>query len=79
MRLLREGEAAEDGALERATLPRGRVRVSAPLSFGIAYLAEVLPAFMRQYPDILLDLALSDRQVDLVADGFDLALRIARL
>jgi DNA-binding transcriptional LysR family regulator len=77
--ILREGEAVEDEAAEQSAAPRGRVRVSAPLSFGIGYLAATLPAFLRAYPEVTLDLRLSDRQVDLIADGFDLALRIARL
>jgi len=65
--------------VEQLEIPRGRVRISAPLSFGISYLATALPGFMADYPDVTLDLSLSDRQVDLVADGFDLAIRIARL
>lgn len=77
--ILREGEAVEDEAAEQSAAPRGRVRVSAPLSFGIGYLAATLPAFLQAYPEVTLDLRLSDRQVDLIADGFDLALRIARL
>lgn len=79
MRILREGEAAEDEAAEQLDIPRGRVRISAPLSFGISYLASALPGFLAAYPDVTLDLSLSDRQVDLIADGFDLAIRIARL
>lgn len=78
-RILREGEAAEDEAREQSAIPRGRVRISAPVSFGIGYMAATLPAFMAAYPEVTLDVALSDRQVDLVAGGFDLALRIARL
>lgn len=78
-RILAEGEAVEDEATEQSAAPRGTVRMSAPLSFGIGYLGDALPAFLSTYPDITLDLALSDRRVDLVADGFDLALRIARL
>ena len=78
-RILREGEAVEEEAGEQTTTPRGRVRVSAPLSFGIAYLGSTLPAFLQAYPDISVDFALSDRKVDLIAEGFDLALRIASL
>ena len=78
-RLLSEGEAAEAEATEQSKVPRGRVRISAPLSFGIAYLGATLPGFMRAYPEITVDFALSDRKVDLVAEGFDLALRIASL
>ncbi|MDD1450179.1 LysR family transcriptional regulator [Sphingomonas sp. H160509] len=78
-RILSEGEAVEDEAGEQSTVPRGRVRISAPLSFGIAYLGAVLPAFLQAYPEITVDFALSDRKVDLVSEGFDLALRIASL
>ena len=78
-RILSEGEAVEDEAGEQSTVPRGRVRISAPLSFGIAYLGAVLPAFLQAYPEIAVDFALSDRKVDLVSEGFDLALRIASL
>ena len=78
-RILHEGEAAEEEAGEQSKAPRGRVRISAPLSFGIAYLGATLPAFLQAYPEITVDFALSDRKVDLVSDGFDLALRIASL
>ena len=46
-RILREGEAVEDEAAEQSPTPRGRVRISAPLSFGIGYMAATLPGFMR--------------------------------
>ncbi|MBB5715646.1 LysR substrate-binding domain-containing protein [Sphingomonas aerophila] len=78
-RILQEGEAVEEEAGEQTTAPRGRIRVSAPMSFGIAYLGSTLPAFLQAYPDISVDFALSDRKVDLIAEGFDLALRIASL
>ena len=78
-RLLAEGEAVEEETAEQTKTPRGRVRISAPLSFGIAYLGAVLPDFLQNYPEITVDFALSDRKVDLVAEGFDLALRIASL
>ena len=78
-RILQEGEALEDEAAEQSDVVRGRVRISAPLSFGTAYVGATLPDFLAAYPEITLDFALSDRRVDLVAEGFDLALRIAAL
>src|SRR5580698_6182458 len=72
-----EAEAAEDFARESASKPRGLVKLAAPLSFGARWVAPVLPAFFRQYPDVAIDLHLTDAQTDLIGDGFDAALRIA--
>ncbi|SMC25773.1 transcriptional regulator, LysR family [Andreprevotia lacus DSM 23236] len=73
-------EVAEAEALASAGSihPRGRLRINAPLSFGILHLAPLWPRFMARYPDIGLDVELSDRVVDLVEDGYDLAIRISR-
>jgi len=78
-RILSEGEALEDEAADQAQVPRGLVRISAPLSFGTAFLGAILPDFLAAYPEITLDFSLSDRRVNLVAEGFDVALRIAAL
>ncbi|MGB6008524.1 LysR family transcriptional regulator [Castellaniella sp.] len=78
-RILEEGEAVEAEVTEQSQALRGRVRVSAPMSFGLARLAPLLPGFMTMHPEVQLDVQFNDAQVDLVAEGFDLALRIARL
>ena len=78
-RLLEEGEAVEADILDRSTALRGVIRLAAPMSFGVSRLAPLLPGFMAQHPDVELDLHLSDAQVDVVGDRFDLALRISTL
>jgi DNA-binding transcriptional LysR family regulator len=60
-----------------AGAPRGRVRVTAPVALGRQYIAPCLPSFLREYPEIRIELDLSDRLVNLVQEGFDLAVRHA--
>ena len=57
----------------------GRLKVNVPVSFGLLHLAPLWPTFMAQHPQVVLDVTLSDRFVDLVDEGYDLAVRIARL
>lgn len=59
------------------TAVKGNLRVNAPMSFGVRYLAPVIAAFMQAYPDIHVELSLNDRFVDLIEEGFDLSVRIA--
>ncbi|WP_316675238.1 LysR family transcriptional regulator [uncultured Tolumonas sp.] len=63
---------------QQAIQPKGVLRVSAPLSYGIHELARLLPDFMQRYPDLRLDIDLSDRVVDLANDGIDVAIRISQ-
>ncbi|OAN52194.1 LysR family transcriptional regulator [Paramagnetospirillum marisnigri] len=78
-RILADLEEANLQVSRLQAVPRGRLRVSAPLSFGIGHLAGVLPAFLERYPEIELDMNMTDRHVDLVEEGWDLAVRIGRL
>ncbi|MBI0331190.1 LysR family transcriptional regulator [Burkholderia plantarii] len=77
--IYRQAEAAEGAARELSVQPRGLVRLAVPMSFGLRWVAPLMPGFFRLYPDVSVDLHLADATVDLVADGFDAALRIAAL
>ncbi|MBI4194399.1 MAG: LysR family transcriptional regulator [Betaproteobacteria bacterium] len=59
--------------------PRGRLRINAALSFGVRYLAPVVGQYLQRYPEVTVDLSLNDRIVDLVEEGYDLAIRIGAL
>lgn len=58
---------------------KGNLKVAVPLSFGLMHLGPAITDFLQQHPDIEFDLDFNDRQVDLLAEGFDLAIRIASL
>jgi len=74
-------DVAEAEALASATTlkPSGRLRINAPVSFGIRHLAPLWPQFAKKHPDVELEIALIDRVVDIVEEGYDLAIRISRL
>jgi DNA-binding transcriptional LysR family regulator len=77
VRILAEVDAATDAVRSNCAAPAGRMKVSLPTSFAICWLAPRLPAFIRDYPQLELDMVLNDRYVDIVQEGFDCAIRIA--
>ncbi len=78
-RLLAEGEAAEEAAREGASAPAGLVRVAAPMTLGLLHVAPAIADFLAAHPAITVELALSDARVDIVAEGYDIAIRSAAL
>jgi DNA-binding transcriptional LysR family regulator len=78
-RALKEIENAELEVARFQTEPRGTLRVAAPMSFSIQHLGPVIQSFLAQFPGVTVELNLDDRQVDLVEEGYDVAIRIGQL
>ena len=72
-------ETAEGSVSRLGEAPRGLLKVNAPMSFGIRHIGPLVPAFLERHPEVEIDLVLNDRRVDLVDEGFDLAIRIGSL
>ncbi len=77
--LLADLDGLESSVGELVQKPIGTLRLTAPVPFGISHLGPFIAAYRERYPDVNLDLVLNDRMIDLVEEGFDLAIRIARL
>lgn len=78
-RILDDVEAANLAVSSQGERPRGNLRVSAPMSFGTMFLGSVIPSFLTTYPDVTIELELNDRTVDIIAEGYDVAVRIGEL
>lgn len=78
-RILADIDDAEAKASREALDVRGTLRLNAPVSFGIRVIAPLLPEFSRRHADLTIDLGLNDRFVDLIEEGWDLAIRIGML
>lgn len=79
LRLLRDAEEIEQAAMAARSEPSGTLRVAASLPIGVHVIAPALPAFRRLHPKVTVDLRLSDRMVDLIEEGIDVAVRIGEL
>ncbi len=78
-RLLADLDEAEAEASDQHGALKGSLRVAAPLAFGAAHLTPIIIDFMRAHPGVEMDLDFSDRVIDLVAEGFEMAIRIGTL
>lgn len=76
---LQEIAEAEAAVSALQATPRGTLRLNVPMSFGILHLAPAIAAFLARYPEINVDMRLDDRKLDLVEEGFDVAIRIGDL
>ncbi len=79
LRILHEVEEAERAASDLQAAPRGRIRLTAPMTFGIRQLGPLIADFLEAYPDVAINLSLDDRKIDLVEEGFDLAIHVGEL
>lgn len=74
--ILADVEEAEAQATTQESQPRGVLRLSLPHSFGLRYIAPLIPEFCRRYPELHIELSFSDEKVDLIEEGIDMAVRI---
>lgn len=77
--ILAEVESAEALAAETRAVPRGRLKVNAPVTFGINALVPKLPRYLKAYPEVSIELSLSNRMVDLIDEGYDAVFRVGEL
>ena len=77
--LLEDFDNAQTEITQTKTHLKGRLRIASPVTFGVNHLSPAIAAFMHKHPDIEIDLDMSDRRVDLVEEGFDVAIRVGTL
>jgi DNA-binding transcriptional LysR family regulator len=78
-RILEEYEEARREAGDAQEIVQGILRISAPITFGLMRLSDVIVSFMEKYPGVTIEMMLDDRYVDLITEGIDVAIRIGRL
>ncbi len=79
VQILTDLAEAEAEVSQQSAVLKGRLKIATPVSFGVAHLSSAIAAFMHGHPEITVELDMSDRRVDLVEEGFDLAIRIGAL
>ncbi len=77
--IVADAEEAERSISSQHDVPQGVLKISAPVSFGQIYLTKLLPQFLNTYPEVQLDVDFNDRLVDVVAEGFDVVIRVSNL
>jgi DNA-binding transcriptional LysR family regulator len=79
VQILADIAEAEQLAAHSSAIPRGTLKVTMPLAYGMHRLGPVIADYVSRYPEVKLDISLSDRRVDLIEEGFDIAIRIGAL
>ncbi len=79
VQILADISEAEEGALHHTETPRGTLRLTVPVSFGVLHMGPVMSGYLMQHPEVKVDVLLTDRRIDLFEEGLDLALRIGAL
>ncbi|GAK87267.1 transcriptional regulator LysR family [Vibrio ponticus] len=77
--ILNELDEAEAKARSEVALPQGTIRIAAPIAFGRLVIAPIIAEFFELYPDIQVDLSLSDKHIDMISEGIDVAIRAKQL
>lgn len=78
-KIVADAEAAHDQLVRDSSSPKGRIRMSVPVDFGLIFIAPALVEFARLYPDPTFEIDMSPRRVDLIAEHYDLAIRVGDL
>jgi DNA-binding transcriptional LysR family regulator len=77
--IVMDAENAERSLNQLQEKPNGLLRINAPASFGTTHLLDVLPQFMQRYPDVKLEVEFNDRLIDVVAEGYDVVIRVGEI
>lgn len=79
VQILADVAEAEEGAAHFSETPRGTLRLTVPVSFGVLHMGPLISEYLKRYPEVRIDILMADRRVDLIEEGLDLALRIGAL